>query len=229
VTLTIPAGALSATTTIEVTPDPAGPPMSYAALSSLFRFAPDGLTFATPATVSIEASSAMANARIFWSTAGGGYAPLVTTWSGRTASAAVSHFSSGFVGYASPGAAADASPPLAGLGDPCDPVAGPACRSGQQCTGGICVFSGVTGYYCDTDNDCDPTAHCAGVPVRNVCITAQHTCGCVCVCEFACSECAAPIGQAGDACSDLPVFDPVTSTYSVGCIVSLTCVNGTCQ
>jgi hypothetical protein len=97
VTLTIPAGALPSTTDVGVDVDPAGPPASYDAFSPLFRFTPDGLTFAAPVTVTFAASANVPAATVYWSSADG-YSPLPTTWSGATASAVVHHFSGGFVG-----------------------------------------------------------------------------------------------------------------------------------
>ncbi len=54
--------------------DPDGPPAPYIPFSPLFRFSPDGLTFAKPATVSFSTSSPSPDGHVYWTLAnGGGY------------------------------------------------------------------------------------------------------------------------------------------------------------
>ena len=244
VAITIPPGALSSSTTIEIVKDPAGPPAAYVALSPLFRFAPDGLTFARPATVSFVTSANTPGGRVFWSTAGGGYQLLPTTWSGTTASAEVQHFSGGFVGFVSPSVdggpgdggvpVTDASQPLGAVGDSCNVstvVPGLPylpCQSNLECLGGICANPGPSGY-CDDNAECDPNTLGCGGPYENFCIVATHTCGCACNCDGACMECAARVGGLGDPCGTTGGTDPRTGTWYTDCVLSLTCVNGTCQ
>jgi hypothetical protein len=232
----VPAGALSTPATIGVTVDPAGPPGSYTALSPLFRFTPDGLTFARPATVTFVAAANVPAGRVFWSTSGGGYDALPTTWHGTTASAEVSHFSGGFVGLPPPsdgGGTADAAPPPGNVGDSCVTLgpSGPVmlpCASNLMCYGGICVNQGIGGY-CDDSSECYPYAGGCGGPFENFCIVANHTCGCACNCSGPCTECAARVGGSGAPCGTSVGLDPRTGMYYVDCQLSLTCVNGTCQ
>jgi alpha-tubulin suppressor-like RCC1 family protein len=97
VTLQIPDGALSSTTTIGVTEDLGGALSGYQTFSPVFHFTPDGLVFSKPVTVSLSTSHATPAAAVYWSSAAG-YTALPTTWDGVTASALIQHFSSGFVG-----------------------------------------------------------------------------------------------------------------------------------
>jgi hypothetical protein len=99
VELDVPPGALATPTSIAVTVDPSGAPAPYVALSPLFHFSPDGLTFARPATVTFAIAGNPHGAHVYWSQpAGTAYDELPTTWVGMTAAATVSHFSRGFVG-----------------------------------------------------------------------------------------------------------------------------------
>ena len=92
-------GTLSAPTAITITEDPSGPPPPYVPLSPLYRFAPDGLTFTKPVSIAFSTTSSSPVGNVYWSLASGpGYEALPTTWVGTTASALVTHFSSGFVG-----------------------------------------------------------------------------------------------------------------------------------
>jgi hypothetical protein len=106
ISLNVPPGALATPTTIAIAVDPNGAPAGYVAFSNLFHFSPDGLTFAKPATLSFATTTDTPTGSVYWSLPGGsGYEALPTSWVGATAAAAVTHFSSGFVGLASiPGA-----------------------------------------------------------------------------------------------------------------------------
>jgi hypothetical protein len=107
--LNVPSGALSSPTMITITEDPSGPPAPYVPLSPLFRFSPEGLMFAKPASVSFSTSSSSPKGHVYWSLASGpGYEALPTTWTGAIATASVEHFSSGFAGALPDDAAADA-------------------------------------------------------------------------------------------------------------------------
>jgi hypothetical protein len=106
----VPAGALSAPTAITITEDSSGPPPPYVPLSPLYRFAPDGLTFTKPASIAFSTTSSSPVGNVYWSLASGpGYEALPTTWVGTTASALITHFSSGFVGTLPNDGAVDAS------------------------------------------------------------------------------------------------------------------------
>jgi hypothetical protein len=112
--LTVPPGALSQPTTIRITVLSGSPPSGYTAYSSVYAFSPSGLTFTVPATIVLPEHGAPASSSVYWSTAeGGGYAPLATTLGQGTATAKVTHFSTGFVGsetLASEGGLEDAAP-----------------------------------------------------------------------------------------------------------------------
>jgi hypothetical protein len=257
VSIAIPAGALRSTTTISIVKDPGRPPASYVALSPLFRFAPDGLTFATAATVSFTTSTGTRGS-VYWSN-GTGYEALSTTWSGTTTSAAVQHFSGGFVGLAPHGAAdADAgdqssdadsptadsspsqdldaspvdaslvdSPSLGGVGAGCDFA---PCQPTLVCLGGICASEEV-GAYCDNNSECDPYHLGCGGPTQLECVTATHMCECTCNCEGECSECAAPVAGLGQTCyaHETPDLEAGNGDIYPACVLSLTCVDGICQ
>ncbi len=99
-TLTIPAGALAGPTTLTMTQDTAPTPGGYEAYSPLYRFEPEGLTFAKPVVVSIPMTVPGADQRaatLFWSRQGAtGYERLSASVSGGIVTANVTHFSRGF-------------------------------------------------------------------------------------------------------------------------------------
>jgi hypothetical protein len=106
--LSIPPGALAADTeiTMSVSADPA--PAGYAAYSPLYRFEPEGLAFAEPASISIpfaipaggdpdNPGSDPRLATIFWSRRGAsGFERTAAKIAGGVATASVTHFSAGF-------------------------------------------------------------------------------------------------------------------------------------
>lgn len=106
VELDIPAGAVPAGTSITVTESTTPVPATYyTALTPLYLFAPDGLVFAKPATVRFKGSSS--GARVFWSKQGNAttYEPLATEIAGGLATAPITHFSGGFLGFGPDGGA----------------------------------------------------------------------------------------------------------------------------
>lgn len=110
VTLIIPAGALATRTAIAVetgAPQPEG----YQFASPVFRFAPDGTTFAKPVAVTLPLSAGASNVHLFWSNAAGGFDELAATMGGDTVSGEITHFSLGFAGSASPVDAGGTTPP----------------------------------------------------------------------------------------------------------------------
>jgi hypothetical protein len=107
VTLTIPAGALPAGTSITIAPSADPIPAGYDGYTSLFAFSPDGTVFQTPATIDFTLANAGANPTVYWSNATGGFDALETTPTAGGVSAQVAHFSRGFVGHKR----ADAPPP----------------------------------------------------------------------------------------------------------------------
>lgn len=109
--LTIPPGALSAAQAITMTAASDPTPAGYEAYSPLYRFQPEGLTFAKPVAISIPfappASVRAEVATIFWSRSGAtGYERLAAKIADRVATVGVTHFSAGFVakgmGYTDP-------------------------------------------------------------------------------------------------------------------------------
>jgi hypothetical protein len=100
VVLTVPSGAVGEAVTITVVDDPAGAPSGFTVDGKIYRFAPEGLTFSVPVTVSFPTQSTSES--VFWTVAGSQteFAPLTTTVDGARATAQVTHFSSGFVGVA---------------------------------------------------------------------------------------------------------------------------------
>jgi hypothetical protein len=97
-TLSVPEGALASDMVIQVTKTDEAVPSEYIAASAVYRFSPDGLVFATPATVHIPFDGPADGIRVFWSTPAGGFEALPTTIAGAVATAQVMHFSSGFAG-----------------------------------------------------------------------------------------------------------------------------------
>jgi hypothetical protein len=99
VKLTVPAGALdrSVTITVDVSSDPSPP--GYVAVSPVFVFGPEGLTFARPITVTMAFNDDGRPASAFWSTTlGDGFDDIGGTASAGQMTAQVTHFSRGFVG-----------------------------------------------------------------------------------------------------------------------------------
>jgi hypothetical protein len=99
--VSVPAGALTSDVQISAArTNTAGPPAN-GALSNLYQFGPDGTTFRQPVTVTMPLpAGAPPNVTIFWSESGSPstYDDVSGTVSGSSISAAVTHFSTGFVG-----------------------------------------------------------------------------------------------------------------------------------
>lgn len=97
--LTIPAGALGQPTAIGIRQTETPPPSGMTAQSPLFEFAPPGLQFAVPATVTLAFTGAPSGLAVYWSKAdGSGFESLGGTIDGSSMTAPVTHFSAGFVG-----------------------------------------------------------------------------------------------------------------------------------
>ncbi len=112
VTLTVPQGALASPTVITITRTDEAIPPGYVGYSPVWRFAPEGLAFAVPATVQIAFVGDASRAGMYWSRQGApGYERLAGVVAGGSVVAPVSHFSRGFVGdeIASDGGRVDAS------------------------------------------------------------------------------------------------------------------------
>lgn len=105
--LEIPPDALSEQVKITITREKEGSvPSDLVAHSALYRFEPEGLTFAKPVEIRIDDGSPPNEARIYWTREGSSteFEPRSTARDGTTFVAKVSHFSSGFVGQLAPGA-----------------------------------------------------------------------------------------------------------------------------
>lgn len=106
VQLIIPANALRVNTPIRISQISVGPEAEWDALSAVFEFQPAGTRFDVPATVRFETRRFDERALVVWQSIGS-TDPLTPTWEGAWASAAISHFSTGFVGV--PASELDAS------------------------------------------------------------------------------------------------------------------------
>jgi hypothetical protein len=104
--LSIPAGAVAVATpiTIRIDADPGlTPPTGFRTLSPMYRFEPDGLTFAAPVRIDLPFSGNGELATIFWTQPGSAstYSALPTTTLDFHARTEITHFSAGFVGTTS--------------------------------------------------------------------------------------------------------------------------------
>src|SRR5689334_1360740 len=81
--LTIPAHALSSPVDIQITTSSTAP-AGYTLDSLLYHFAPDGLRFALPATVSMPLLDPSVDANLYWSDASGGFSLLPSTRAGSS-------------------------------------------------------------------------------------------------------------------------------------------------
>lgn len=95
--VTVPSGALGTTVDVSVQRSSSAAPTG--AITPIFSFGPDGTTFSAPVTVTFPVPAGTTAASVFWSVPGspGAYESVPTTISGTTATAQVSHFSSGYV------------------------------------------------------------------------------------------------------------------------------------
>jgi len=101
--ITIPPGALSKPTKISLSLSSVTTPKGYEIYSPIYGFSPPGLTFAVPATVELPNLDGPSSAVVYWSSpTGNGYDPLATTLTQSSASALVTHFSKGFLGFETP-------------------------------------------------------------------------------------------------------------------------------
>ena len=172
----IPANALAANTVITVRQSSAQPPTG--AVSPVYEFGPSGTSFSQPITVTfpVAAGTDAASVSIYWTKAGSTdqWDSLTTTVSGTTATAQVTHFSSGFVGaFCASGAACtpanpchtgtmtcNGTPACADLG--ANVTNGAACCSGGTCTDGFCAASAFEGTYVVS------SMRCGGVPAKGI-------------------------------------------------------------
>lgn len=161
VTLTIPAGGVAAAASITVTSSKDPAPAGSRTWSPIYTFEPAGLTFASAASVAIKVTGQAANASVLWSRAGGGYEALPTQVTNGVATAAVTHFSSGFVADTSVGFPGFTA--VEGKAGMC----GVPCSAAGTCDGVFagfqCIARGCKNVICATNDDCfslpgDPSA-----------------------------------------------------------------------
>ena len=98
--VTFPKGAVSQTTMIRISVEPASMvPAGFVALSSLFKCEPAGTTFAMPVEMRMPFTDDGKGGTLFWSTgADPTFNDLGGHVDGKTMVATVLHFSAGFVG-----------------------------------------------------------------------------------------------------------------------------------
>ncbi len=96
--LTVPAGALTTSVSLQIIATTETAPAGYTGYSPVFRFEPAGTTFAAPVRVTLPFTGGASRATLFWSRAtGGGYERVGGLVTGSTLSGSVTHFSRGFV------------------------------------------------------------------------------------------------------------------------------------
>jgi hypothetical protein len=93
----VPAGAVDHEIELAIVPTTLPVPPGYRAASVLYRATPEGQAFARPLVVTLPFSGS-SPAAVYWSRASGGYDSLGGTIAGSLITAAVPHFSTGFVG-----------------------------------------------------------------------------------------------------------------------------------
>lgn len=96
--LEIPPGALSEEVEISIARSADAPSGNFVRLSPVFRFEPDGLTFAVPATVRFPLPDGARSPGIYWASAGAPFQRIGGSVEEGTIAGEVSHFSTGFVG-----------------------------------------------------------------------------------------------------------------------------------
>ncbi|HWV38761.1 MAG TPA: hypothetical protein VN033_09835 [Vulgatibacter sp.] len=96
--LEIPPGALTEEVEISIARTTDSPSGNFVRLSPVFRFEPDGLEFAVPATVRFPLPDGARAPGIYWASAGAPFERIGGTFDGETIAGEVSHFSEGFVG-----------------------------------------------------------------------------------------------------------------------------------
>jgi hypothetical protein len=137
-TLDVPAGAVTADTTITITSSTGSAPSGTTASSPIYVFGPEGLTFSKAATVHIDFTGSGTHAAIMWSKVGGvGFDSLSTSVQGQTAASPVTHFSQGFV--------ADVSSVGMGTGGVSGSTGGVTGAGGLTAAGGSMAAGGAGG------------------------------------------------------------------------------------
>jgi hypothetical protein len=176
VTVEVPAGVLTSSTDLTVQQSGAVAPAS--AVTPVFAFGPDGATFASPVTVHFTVPAGTTAAAVFWSKPGSSteYESVPTTIEGTTATAQVSHFSSGYV------ATYDLAGAWAGGLDYAekDPSGAPAGTGSVVVTDDVTQSGGVIDYVATSSSGFSGTCHgtISGTHVSTTCQLARVDGGC---------------------------------------------------
>ena len=96
----IPAGALERDVLITISATGIEPPDGYRAVTPVYRFDPEGLRFARPATVQFSVAGRTEGLSVVWTDPGGRFGLLPSVTSTGEVRANVDHFSLGFAGAA---------------------------------------------------------------------------------------------------------------------------------
>jgi hypothetical protein len=235
--LEVPAGALATDANITITETSDAPPAGVTALSPIYRFAPDGLVFAKPVSVTISFTGGAAAPAMFWTMQGGStFDNIGGNAVADAVTANVTHFSSGFVGAASSSSAGDAgggadasSGRDAGSstdGSTSSDGSSSGCAAGEAFCGGGCVSTTSNAQHCGSCNNTCASGlcsfgSCACKPQATPCGGGPECCSGVCanaVCGAPESGTCSPLGQ--------PCTGPTTCCS--GICLSNNCSNGTC-
>jgi hypothetical protein len=246
VKLTIPAGALDHDVTITVATSSDPTPTGYVALSPVFVFGPDGLTFAKPITVTMAFTDDGRPATAFWSTASrAGFDDVGGTATGGQMTAQVTHFSQGFVGrqqYEDAGGG-DSAVDSGQDGVAIDSTAG---ADGQSVDsgGGVDSSSGADASDASSSSDSaapdsstvDGSVDAGGVDSGVTCTCSVTTTCCLGQCvdtknsQTNCGGCGISCGSGGTCSNGLcPNCANLGQQCAGTCCQGLVCGNGICQ
>jgi ZU5 domain len=210
VKLTVPAGAVEGNVTFSITPSSTPPPDTHTALSPMFVFGPEGISFAVPVTVEMAFSGDATGASLIWSTrAGDGFESVGGTAEAGKMTAQVTHFSRGFVGRLRAASVGDAGEDAEVARD------GQAGTDATTTDGAPPADGGADSGSCG----CAPSLTCCS----GACVDVRSSngncggCGRACPTGESCvqSTCAAGCAPLGQSCASLPCCGG-------------TCLNGTC-
>jgi hypothetical protein len=255
--VTVPPGALSTSTGITVTVRTDTPPSPYESCSAFYQFGPAGLTFAIPVEVVLPDHGCASSSAMYWSQLGAsGYERLSTDLMAASASAQVTHFSTGFVGRLRP---QGMGPPMDGGGDHDSTIADagtdtdstvpdsasdtpapdvgsdtapPPCTGASSCPAGEACNAGVCSTSCSSSSPCNGGC-CDGAMCQPG--TSPTACG---ISGGACTSCSGgtPACGATGTCvfcstaSDCPTGQACTGgSCSTACSASSSCNGGCCD
>jgi hypothetical protein len=204
--VTLPPGAVSAPTTITVTVLSSMPPSAYEACSLFYQFGPAGLIFQVPVFVTLPDHGCASSSALYWSKLGqSGYDRLQTTLAASSASAQVTHFSTGFVGRLAP----QGQGPDAGSDSTIDSTLPPDSAEAGREVGTDSALDSSPSDSSTTDTGVDaPPPPCTG---PSSCPAGQ-ACGALGVCSTSCSA----TSPCNGGCCDGTTCQPGTSSDACG-------------